>query len=252
MEKEPVFIAFSTQKGGVGKSALTTVIASYMQYVKGKKVAIIDCDFPQNSICEMRQRDEEFILKDRFYKRMVSRQFKDGGKVYPVILSNLVDALSSVKELLEISSDDYDIIFFDMPRTMNSEGIIRTIRSMDYLIAPVSADRLVMESTLNFISSLNENLVSVGKSNIKGLYLLWSMVDGREKTELYDAYAKIIGELGLQTLKTRIPDTKRFRREISELHKPIFRSTVFPVDRTLIKGSQIDVLADEIEELIKQ
>jgi cellulose biosynthesis protein BcsQ len=33
MQKETLFIAFSTQKGGMGKTALTVLTASYLQIV---------------------------------------------------------------------------------------------------------------------------------------------------------------------------------------------------------------------------
>ena len=56
-KKEPMYVAFSTQKGGAGKTTLTVLVASYLHYVKGYNVAVIDCDFPQYSIHDMRQRD---------------------------------------------------------------------------------------------------------------------------------------------------------------------------------------------------
>ena len=40
------FVAFSTQKGGAGKTTLTVLMASYLHYVKGINVGVIDCDFP--------------------------------------------------------------------------------------------------------------------------------------------------------------------------------------------------------------
>ena len=40
--KEPIFVAFATQKGGAGKSTLTTLVASYLHYVIGKKVLALD------------------------------------------------------------------------------------------------------------------------------------------------------------------------------------------------------------------
>lgn len=54
MEKEPVYLAFSTQKGGAGKTTLTVLVASYLHYVKGYDVAVVDCDYPQHSIAGMR------------------------------------------------------------------------------------------------------------------------------------------------------------------------------------------------------
>ena len=44
---KPLYVAFSTQKGGAGKTTLTVLVASYLHYVKGYNVAVIDCDFPQ-------------------------------------------------------------------------------------------------------------------------------------------------------------------------------------------------------------
>lgn len=45
MKKEPTFIAFSTQKGGAGKTTLTVLMASYLYYVRGYDVVVVDCDF---------------------------------------------------------------------------------------------------------------------------------------------------------------------------------------------------------------
>lgn len=252
MEKETLFVAFSTQKGGIGKTALTVLTSSYMHYVTGKSIAVVDCDYPQYSIMEMRKRDSELVLKDKHFKRLAYKQFKEiGKKAYPVIMSDPVNAIDAARQLMASSSEKFDIIFFDLPGTMNSKGVVKTLSSMNYIFAPISADRLVLESTLSFAVSINENLMSVGKSQIKGLYLLWNLVDGREKTDLYEVYDKVINELGLSLLKTFIPDTKRFRRELTGIHKQIFRSTVFPPDKLLIKGSNIDMLIDEISQIIK-
>ena len=75
MKKETLFIAFSTQKGGVGKTAFTVLMASYLHYVKGLEIAVIDCDFPQHSIVVMRERDMEMVMQDDFYKQMAYDQF---------------------------------------------------------------------------------------------------------------------------------------------------------------------------------
>ena len=48
MKEKTKFVAFSTQKGGAGKTTLTVLAASYLHYVKGFNVAVIDCDYPQH------------------------------------------------------------------------------------------------------------------------------------------------------------------------------------------------------------
>ncbi len=252
MKKETLFIAFSTQKGGVGKTALTVLMASYLHYVKGLEIAVIDCDFPQHSIHVMRERDLKIVMQDDYYKQMAYNQFtRLQRKAYAVVESSLEQTIANAQDLIEELVVQPDIIFFDLPGTLNSKGVIKTLAHMDYIFSPISADRVVLESTLKFASVINDNLISVGRSNIKGLYLIWNMVDGREKNELYEVYETIIGELGLQVLKTFIPDTKRFRRELTAGHKPLFRSTLFPANKNLLKNSNLDLMADEICQIIK-
>ncbi len=253
MEKETLFIAFSTQKGGVGKTAFTVLMSSYLHYVKGLEIAVVDCDYPQHSIAEMRQRDMEQVMKDNYYKQLAYKQFTAlKRKAYQVEKSMPEDAIDVAENLIDGATTQPDIIFFDLPGTLNSRGVVKTLGGMDYIFSPVSADRVVMESTLKFATMLNENLISVGKSDIKGLYLIWNMVDGREKNELYDVYENVIGELGLNILKTFVPDSKRFRRELTSGHKPVFRSTLFPAHNSLLKGSNLISLAEEILKTIKQ
>ena len=253
MEKETLFIAFSTQKGGVGKTAFTILMSSYLHYVVGMEIAVVDCDYPQHSIVEMRQRDLGRVMNDNYYKQMAYAQFTSlKRKAYQIEKSLPENAIAIAERLIENATNQPDIIFFDLPGTLNSKGVVKTLAGMDYIFSPVSADRVVLESTLKFASMLNENLISVGKSNIKGLYLIWNMVDGREKSELYEVYENVICELGLNILKTFIPDSKRFRRELTSGHKPVFRSTLFPAHKTLLKGSNLDLLASEILQTIKQ
>jgi cellulose biosynthesis protein BcsQ len=250
---ETLNVAFSTQKGGAGKTTLTVLVASYLHYVKGYNVAIVDCDYPQHSIYDMRKRNQKAAIEDDYYKVMAYEQIKrlDGKKFYRVLKSRPEDAIFAAQSLLD-ADDELDFIFYDLPGTVNDNGVISTISQMDYVFSPISADYVVLDSTLRFADTLNNKLVTTGKSDIKGLWLVWNMVDGREKTELYEVYEKVIEQLGLQVLKTFIPDSKRFRRENTLAHRTVFRSTVFPMDKSLIKGSNIDLLVDEMLTIMGQ
>lgn len=247
MKQEPLFVAFSTQKGGIGKTVLTVLTASYLHYVKGYSVAVVDCDYPQHSISDMRERDSKLIMSDPHFKRLAYNQFTTLQRnAYPVVESTPEEAIKAAEQLISTSDEPFDFVFFDLPGTLNSSGVIRTLSAVDYIFAPVSADRVVLESTLEFATMLNDKLITTGKTNIKGLHILWNMVDGREKSELYGVYEGVIAQLGLQVMKTFIPDSKKFRRELSSERKPIFRSTLFPIDKSLRKGSNIEELTDEM------
>lgn len=191
-------------------------------------------------------------MEDEHYKLMAYRQLQRiRKKAYPVAESTAEDAVTKADELLE-KMPETDIVFFDLPGTVNSTGVLNTLANMDYVFSPIAADRVVMESTLRFASRLNDTLIATGKTNIKGLYLLWNMVDGREKSELYKVYEQVIGELGLKVLNTFLPDSKRFRRELTGEHKALFRSTLFPADGALVKGSNLKEITEELLSIIRK
>ena len=108
MKEKTKFVAFSTQKGGAGKTTLTVLAASYLHYVKGFNVAVIDCDYPQHSIVEMRERDLKLALEDEHYKKVSLRTIHPGfkKKAYPVVESNtkeaLADATTSCRKVISI------------------------------------------------------------------------------------------------------------------------------------------------------
>jgi len=252
MNKETLFVAFSTQKGGTGKSSATVLTASYLHYLKGYHVAIVDCDFPQHSIVKERKRDGDLVMTDGYFKQMAYEMFGSSGiKAYPVKGSTPEKAIDDAQSVIENSSKEFDVIFFDLPGTLNSDGVIKTLATMDYIFTPISADRLVLESTLQYATMLNDNIISQNKGNLKELHLFWNMVDNREKSPLYEAYELAISELGLTVMATSLPNSLRFRKEMSSERSSIFRSTLFPADKTLLKGSKIDDLADEICLILK-
>lgn len=249
--KNPIYVAFSTQKGGVGKTTFTASVASYLCYVKGYNVAIIDCDFPQHSILEMRKRDIAQVEKDDYYKRLVINQFKSTGKRgYDVIEATPQNSLEKAENLITSSEKPLDIIFFDMAGTVNNESIVNIMKSMDYIFTPIIADRVVMTSSLSFASIINDQFISTGNSKIKGLHLFWNMVNWREKGVLVEAFESAIYELGLNLMKSYIPNSTRFKKEVSNEHEPLFRSTLFPPSKSVIKGSNLDNLAEEIIEIL--
>lgn len=144
-----------------------------------------------------------------------------------------------------------DFVFFDMPGTLKANGVVKTLSQMDYIFTPMSADRFVVESTLQFAMMFKDNLMTTGRAKTRRLSLFWTMVDGREKNGLYDLYEEAIEEMGLSVLSTRLPDSKKFRRDLSEERKSVFRSTIFPMDTPLLKGSGIREFSEEISRIIK-
>ena len=71
-----MFIAFASQKGGVGKTAFTVLTAGILRYQRGYNVVVVDCDPPQHSIGLMRDRDLECVKENDSLKMALYRQYK--------------------------------------------------------------------------------------------------------------------------------------------------------------------------------
>ena len=182
-------IGVSSGKGGVGKSTMTVLLASYFHYVKGKNVAVIDCDYPQFSIQALRSRDMKNVERSEFLQQLLCRQYeRTGKKAYPVLTSGPGKVLETADRL----SGNSDILFFDLPGTVNTPGILEAIINMDYVFTPVVQDRMVMQSSLSFVATLRDFIRQYPEAPLKEILLFWNKIDGRVSREVYRHYNEIL------------------------------------------------------------
>lgn len=252
MNEKTLRIAISSQKGGVGKSTCSILIASILHYLKNFNCAIVDADDPQHSIHVLRERDLAAVQQNDFLKVALYRQFERiHKKSYPIIPSNPVNAGEDLEHYLAENPDQhFDVVLFDLPGTLRSEGVIYTISQMDYVFVPLKADNIVMQSSLQFAEALEEELVQKQNCSLKGIYLFWNMLDRRERTDIYQRWSSVIREDKLRLMQSRIPSSARFNKELSPEHNGIFRSTLFAPDNRRIQGAGVWELAEEICSII--
>ena len=135
-EKE-LLVAIASQKGGVGKSVFTVLLASVLHYRKDVRVAVVDCDSPQHSIALMRERDMENVMKNDDLKVNLYRQYERIRKpAYPVIKSDPEKGVEDLRRYMDEKGETFDIVLFDLPGTLRSEGVVHTVAAMDYIFRP--------------------------------------------------------------------------------------------------------------------
>ena len=245
-KKKTLKVSFSTQKGGVGKSTMTTLLASVLHYRLGYNVLVMDCDFPQHSLANMRERDKKTLMQNDYHKKAAMKQFQSiNKKAYPIIKSKAENALERASEYVSQSAVAPDVIFFDLPGTANTKGVLSTLKIMDFIFSPITADRLVVESTLGFTKAFLELPKTIEGNEQQELWLFWNQVDGREKTGLYEAYQSVIKTLKLPIMETRIMDSKRFRKETDDTESYVFRSSLLPAEPQLMKATKMDLFVEE-------
>lgn len=251
MENPQSCIAVCNQKGGVGKSTFTVLLASHLHYSLGYNVLVVDCDYPQWSIHAQRERELAAVEHSDYYKLMMMRQFKaTGRKLWPVIKCQPSEALEEATRLQQ-SGYRPRIILYDLPGTVNTEGVLRILSSLDFLFVPIKADKVVLESSLSFARSIDKGFVHKDASALQGVHLFWTMVDRRERTPLYDRYEEAICKLGLPLMATHVPYRSKFNKELLPDGTGIGRSTLLAPERTFAREAQIEALTEEILSLLK-
>ena len=245
--EKTLFVAFASQKGGVGKTTFTSLVASVLHYRLGYNVSVMDCDYPQYSLVQMRERDMKMVMENDAIKKLAHHQFQTlGKKAYPVVQQKPDTALEAAERMAADATNDLDIIFFDLPGTVNAPGIIKALAGMDYIFTPIVADRVVMESTLVFTQLITDVLMKQTQVSIKQIQLFWNQVDGRERNPLYEQYESIIKKLNLKVMSASVAASVRFRKENDSDRWGIFRSTLLPADEKLLQGCNLDALINEL------
>ena len=121
---------------------------------------------------------------------------------------------------------------------------------MDYVFTPIIQDRMVMQSSLSFLLALKDFIQQNPDMPLKEIRMFWNRMDKRVSKDLYNGYTEIFRSLKLPVLETVIPSAERYKKD-SGMKGPLFRSTLFPPSSSAMKGSSLDLLAAEIETILK-
>ena len=247
------FVSFATQKGGAGKTTLTVLTAGMAHYVYGLNVAVVDCDEQQYSFTRMRERDKKIVYKSEALRRIASEQFLTHHKAnYPIISAKVVNAYDIASGLKQSDGSDYDLIFFDVQGSAGTTGWISLLAAMDYIFLPFVPDMLNIESTEQTMKLLKQ-LVDKRQSEVI-LSAFWNKVDARERKDMIERGNTLIGECGVNVMKTMLPMMSRFRDKLTDspaTKNGVFTCTLLSPTNNMLKDSCIDLFCEEIFSIMK-
>lgn len=248
---EPVFVAFATQKGGAGKSTLTTLVASYLHYVLGKKVLALDCDPRQHSMIEYREKDKLMIRENPVVKRRFANFMgRFGGEPYKIIKCTPANAVQLAHEEVAAGPNP-DYVFFDITGTVNDHDLVGLLARMDYLFVPITPETGDLKSSIGFAHNVNERMLLKEGTRIRGLYLVWNKVQPRDRHNLCQIINRYIATLCLESLDTILPMSVKYTKDGNTSGRDgIFRSTFMPPDNRLLRNSYLPELVEEIAGII--
>lgn len=245
--QDPIYVAFATQKGGAGKSTLTTLVASYLHYVLGKRVLALDCDPRQHSMVEYREKDKLLIRENPVIHRRFTRfmeQFR--ADAYEIVKCSPSTALDlAEKEIQKGEPPEY--VFFDITGTVNDREIVNLLAAMDYLFVPITPETGDLKSSIGFAHNVNEEMLLKEGSHVKGMFLVWNKVQPKDRNNLCQIINRYVASLCIESLDTILPMSVKYTKDGDTSGRcGIFRSTFMPPDKSLLRNSQLPELVDEI------
>lgn len=167
-------ITFANQKGGVGKTTLCALFASYL-VSKGHQVAVFDTD-PQQSIVKKRASDSAA------YAGMPLPY-----SVYPFSLTNEQALISLIGNLR--NTENVDFVLFDSAGSLTDQALLALFANSDYLLTPFHYDNLSVPSTAVFVAVVVGLRRSLGNAMTAVHYIIPNLeepgVGTRDEKELW-------------------------------------------------------------------
>ena len=223
-------ITIYNEKGGVGKTTVTAMLASFLAYREGRRVCVADFDYPSYHMMDLRRSDIE-ILRDP--KSPLSLWMAAnpspaprfdifrlppaaGGHFQPEDIFAFLDSVFSV---------DYDYILYDFPGRFSSDEPVSFVAGaglIDYVAIPIDTD----------IQSRRSALVVADAFKREGipLSLFWNRVSLSEAQGSglrFQRGAAPFTERGMDVMEESLRDIRKISRPPSEM--AFIRSTIcFP------------------------
>ena len=161
-------IAFSNQKGGVGKTTTCVNMSAYLAQ-KGKKVLIVDLDPQGNattglgfSKSEVKKSVYNVMIDDMPIEEAVVKTCIDGLDILPsnidlagaeVELVYVKDREHVLKKVLEKARNSYDYITIDCPPSLGLLTI-NALASADKVIIPIQSEYYAMEGLSQLMNTI--------------------------------------------------------------------------------------------------
>jgi len=189
----PKVISVANQKGGVGKSTVTILLASALVKQKKQKVLILDTD-SQGSISQWLKSEQ------RLYE----------GQTALVEVEHF--EAQQVERWLKRFATDYDIIFIDIPRMTNFQKDTATLMLLymcNAVFIPVVGSKLDVFSTNVFAGYMQEAKEFRERLNFEFDYFGFINKDNN-RTQNQTARGTLTDKMGIPVLDNSLKDLKLF------------------------------------------
>lgn len=170
-------VSIASQKGGCGKSTITTIVASHLAYNLDKKVCVIDADTRQRTIQHAREVAIEDITMDKETGQVgdikLCQAFMAQGKqIYPIVGASLDDSIFEVLD--DVLKKNYDVVFIDLPGSIENNIFFQVVANCELLFIPFIQDPIDFQSNFDFCRVIVDAVLKNKDSRLKQMYRFWN------------------------------------------------------------------------------
>lgn len=137
MEQKNKIIIFSNIKGGVGKTTLCSLFATYLAE-NGMPVAVLDADLQQS------------LYRHRVREEKADPEQKMPWQVTPLDTSDIKKVNKVMKELKKVPGN----VLIDCPGNLNDKSLAAVYAAADVAVIPMSFDPDTVDATGIFLKAL--------------------------------------------------------------------------------------------------
>ncbi len=221
-------ISVFSQKGGVGKSTVSVLLANLFFFKYGFKVAIVDADYPQQSVLKSRKREFKVIQGSKRLQKMFDNIYSE-RLPYPIISANINNCKEVIQQLK--STSDLDFIFVDAHKRFALEGIKGFLSEINYFLIPAFLDEFSLKAAMDFYTLLQIE-IKPKSSHFLDCHLFFNKVPGQNKLDK----AMFLLEDSFNILSQCVAQ--------HTLYEKTYRSTLFPIPVKTKEGNRLVLFAE--------
>lgn len=212
--KQSLVIAFSSQKGGAGKTTLTQLVVTYL-FSQQMKVMVVDADYPQHSFSRSRLRD---LNPTGDQPDLLAALAQRGITPYSVETMKMDDLIRVLPHLR--STANVDLIFLDLPGTLNVDNFYLLARQIDLVIVPFELEfksYVAGMDTVDFYQTYNSAMP---------IAAIWTKLKTPHKVKFRKSLENTMVEKGVYVFTSYLKETVQIGDQIS---------TIFPLKHFIEK-----------------
>ena len=223
-------VAIFNEKGGVGKTTITAMMASYLAYEAGRRVCVLDFDNPSFHFMELRL-SEIKIAGDPKSPLSWWLSHNPAQPPYDIISfptgpeEGVYNSDEVFGYLRSILADEYDYVFYDFPGRFAAGEPVSFLAAngyVDFFAIPMDTDTQCRKSALVVAEAIQRAGIP--------LSLFWNRVSADEAGgagERFRRGAEPFLRRGMEVMPEMIRDIRKVSRDSSEMG--FIRSTLcFP------------------------